>query len=1799
MSTVELSQSQHLESTDLSSLFEPYVWEWFEDTFGQPSPPQVASWPEIAQGKNTLIFSPTGSGKTLAAFLWCINDLFKMGSQKATVYGQIPLQESVYVLYISPLKALNNDIQKNLVEPLSGIKEYAKRAGVNVPDVRSEVRTGDTTQSKRALMARHPPQILITTPESLYIILTTQKFREALRTVKYVIVDEIHAISDNKRGVHLSTSLERLQYFVPDDFVRIGLSATQKPLDEIARFLVGMNHEGRPRDCEIVDIGARKNLNVNVISPVDNLLEAHFDAIWGSSYAQMISMIHDHDTTLIFTNSRYKTERTALRLNELLNNPVAVGAHHGSMSKKVRLEMENKLKEGAMDALVATSSLELGIDVGSIDLVCQIQSPKSVSKGMQRIGRAGHLLDATSEGRLLVTDRDDLVESAVLVKAIMDGQIDTTRVPTNCLDVLAQQITGAVAADDWDADDLFDLFRHSYCFRDLKREDFNRVLDMLAANYDFDMDRAPYPKISWDKVNDVLSPERSSRLIAFRSGGTIPDVSDYDVYFEARKTKVGQLDEGFVEELHVGDIFILGSSSWHVLGIERNRVIVEDVYGKAPTIPFWGGDRDSRTYDLGVLVGQFRKTMGSMLEGDAEARKRGEEGARRSIEYRASRFVSPRTRRSVSSETKNEIVDWLQREYYVDENGAKSIYEYFREQQLVMGELPSDKSVVVEHFHNELGHQQVVIHSSFGIRANNPWAMALSQAIKEKYAFRPQDATVDDGILITLPPDREFVSPRTRRNEIDPGHLLELVTPDNVDELLERAIVDSPVFSSRFRHNAVRALLVLREYRGRKTPVWLQNLRASALLEACRDNRDFPLIAETFRECMNESLDVPNLRKVLSGLAAGEIAVRTLETRIPSPFTHSLLLVGQYGDFGSIPERERRSRMMHLHRELLRQILDEETLRNLLDEDAVEDVDSRLQHTSPQRKARNTNELARVLLDLGDLVDIPDDEISLLDRVEHADSLFAMLSELVSTHRAVLVTIPTAETNRERWISTENFPLYRAGFSMEAKLDDKDSQIIQYLTEKGPLPISEIPVPGDTEKRIERLINAYMILRIPSMSTTHHASPITHLSRGVLLNAPTRSWIPEHIFEQKMSRQEARLALIQKFMRWHGPVTKYEIMERYGFPEQLVESALAALYEEGGIAQGEYVPTKSFPQWCYKSNLEEIHRLTLNRLRKEMEPAEPEEYADFLIRWQHAHPDTQLSGIDGLREIIGQIQGYENFQAVLERDVLPSRVKDYDPSMLDRLCYSGETFWRRFDYKRLKRGQIGLCFREDRDWIVANPNEVEMELNQWDDDIPEVCDAVRSFLRENKACFFGDIVKGTDLDWRLVLRAIWHLVWTGEATNDGFESIRHASFTSGLSGCYDLYKKPGNKDVTVDYIVKHILEYRRLDPTLGRWAPTERLVPSSLDVSDNNERALKWANLLLKRYGIVCRESLKWEVSAPPWKDLRRALVKLELLGKVRRGFFVQELSGEQYAYPEAVEALREAKLRHPDADGDGDYTHSQSDEPMILLDACDPANPFTAFLPVTDEAGETVRFARNPHKYMVLQAGQPVLLYQGSVTLLVDLSKERAEKAIRALMQIVDNPAKVETYKEIHIRDWNGHPIDVSPAQHLLAKLGFVKAGTSRKGFSYDGLYSPDEGTIAKAEEEMPHLFEHAGKEKAPVEYNAEWIISRSPRNLQYNVRKLINLLRKTLPKECEFVYHPRNFNVLYRGVRCINPRVGQKLMWLQITHRGWKPPIHITPDTDLSASEFMSEFLRRFEKTRQEIDSQLDTQKRNPLPG
>jgi len=1728
-------------AADLPSLFEPYVWSWFEQRFGAPTPPQVESWPRIAAGQHTLIFSPTGSGKTLAAFLWCLNELYRAGSR-----GE--LADSVYVLYVSPLKALNNDIQRNLIEPLEGISRAAEEAGIAIPEVRSEVRTGDTPAAARTAMAARPPHILITTPESLFIILSTQRFRFSLSTVQFVIVDEIHAVSENKRGVHLSLSLERLRELTDDGFVRIGLSATQKPLEKIAGFLTGFTPEGLRRPCQIVDIGARKNLDVQVVTPVDNLSEARFDAIWASVYDRILAMIRDHDTTLIFARSRYKAERTSLRLNELADDEdLHVGAHHGSMSRQIRLDMETRLKRGELDGLVATASLELGIDVGSIDLVCQLESPHSMSRGMQRIGRAGHLLDATSKGRLLVVDRDDLVEATVLVRAILDGQIDASRIPTGCLDVLAQHVVGAVAADEWDAESLYQLCRGSYCYRDLERESFDRVLGMLSGAFRFDMERDPYPRIQWDRVNDRLTPERGARVISFRSSGTIPDEADYDVYLVEKKTRLGILDEDFVDDLRRGDIFVLGSSSWRVLGFRRNRVLVEDAQGRAPTVPFWHGHVRTRTADLGRLVGAFRGQMHEhMLAGDAE--------------------------------------DWLRREYCVDENGVQALCEYFRQQQLIAGIVPTDRVVLAEHSRDELGQERLVVHCSFGGRINDTWATVLCHILERQWGEGFQRAVVDDGILITIPPAAKLSAADLAAT------FHSLVDADQVDELLAEAVLSSPVFSSRFRHNAVRSLQVLREYQGRRMPVWIQSARASELLEASRQRHDYPVIAETVRECVVDALDGPALGDVLKQIQAGEIEIRILESRAPSPFSNGLLLLGQHREDKAGSEPERRSQLMHVHREVLRQILDEESLANLLDVEAADFVESKLQFTHPHRRARRPDELARAFIELGDLVEEAGAELSLADRVEGDPA--SMLGELVEQRRVVAVPLSTLETHPQRWIATESFSLYRDAFRVTHDPDAEDTRLLTRLEGRGLLPLSGLvsadPEPPGrrgavaarhpVEERLERLVYAYRVLRFPGDGEARYAS--------------VASWVPTELIGSRMTRTEAHSELVLRYLRRHGPVTKYEIMARYGLPERFVEGVLENLQQSDRVASGEYVASKAFPQWCYRRNLEEIHRRTLERLRREIEPATAEEYADFLMRWQHVHPDTRLSGIEGLRQVIAQIQGLENYQVVHERHLFPARLTDYEPAMLDRLCYGGEVAWRRFGPRQLRRGHLGFCCRGDRDWIATGRDATDVDLTAWDEDIPEACDAVRSYLADNSPCFYDDLLGDADLPEAVALRAIWHLVWTGEATNDSFESIRHAEIGAGISACYDGGTRVGSRKATPDFIVEN-MRARKLDPRLGRWVATEQLRKGRTPPMDPEKRAAGWANLLISRWGFLCRDVVGRETCAPPWRDLLRAAKRLELLGKVQRGYFIEDLSGEQYAPPEAVEALRAVRLRRPDPEED-EVEAVPDDEPMILLNLRDPANPFDGLFDLTTALGETVksqvRISRTPQKHLVFRAGQPLVLYDraGAMTVLADLTRAEMEEALSLLLRLAESSSSRKESRIIYIRDWNGHPIDVSPARHLLTHLGFSPATGTEKGLAYDSAEPPS--SHATDGSEIPQTYECLGRETAPVTYDAEWIVRRSTPAIRSQVRALINRLAELLPTECEFEFRPRAFYVQYRGVRCMSPHLQQKKIRLHIPHSGDSPTIDISPDTDLAGDTFTHGLLSRFDTSRTHIDQQLD---------
>jgi ATP-dependent Lhr-like helicase len=1371
---------------EIMDLFEDYVQEWMVSTFDRLTPPQREALPLIASGENTLIFSPTGSGKTLAAFLFCINELFKLSVSQE-------LQDTIYVLYVSPLRALSNDIHKNLYQPLRGIYSILKKKNIHCKPIRSRVRTGDTTSAERAKMARTPPHILITTPETLYIVLTTAKFREHLKNIRYVIVDEIHALAGSKRGVQLSVSLERLTHLLNKDPVRIGLSATQSPVEEIAKFLVGME-QGIPRKCAIVNVGARKNLDLQVMAPVDNLLEAKNDVVWNAAYLKLLGMIKAHETTLIFTNSRYRTEHMTLQLRELAEEEaLRIGSHHGSMSRTIRHTIEDQLKHNELDAVIATSSLELGIDIGSIDLVCSLESPKSLSSGMQRIGRAGHLLKETSKGRIVATDPDDLVESAVLVRGIASGIIDTTFIPFNALDILAQQIVACVAADEWKTEELYTLVTQSYCFSALSREDYERTLTMLSSQ----ISRNIYPKIFYDRVNKRLSGTRSSRNIAFRCGGAIPDVSNYDVY--QGKSKIGTLDEGFVERIRPGDVFILGSQAWQMVGLDKKKVLVQNVAGVPPTIPYWGGVRPSRTYDLGLLVGEFRRKM----EQEILAGK--------------------------------DVETWLQSEYMLDADGASAVAKYYREQSMMLGVIPSDVNLVVESFNNELGHQQIAVHSPFGVRVNDIWGYALVRAVETLYEVRAGVATVDDGILLTLP---EGII-------VNPEDVVLLVTPDFMEENIEKIIMDSPVFASRFRHCAVRSFLILREYSGKRVPVWLQSLRAADLLEEVKSDKEFPIVKEALRESVEEAFDLPHLIRILSGIEKKELKITFCESRIPSPFIHQLLLVGQFGDFGQISNEERKLRLIHLHRQVLKQLIDEDLIESLLVEKEVIQVEQELQLLLEHQKARSTDELARILQTLGDLTT---EEME--RRVK--ENCFQLLETLCAQKRVIQVWVPFG-VPEERWIPTELYSLYKAAFARHARHAKGGSGVI-----------------------------------------TRHSFHTVGVLKNGRIEEKSEEWIPEDMRTDK-DQFQSRLAIMKTFFSRHGPTAKYELMERYGLSSEGATLLVDTLEEEGVITHGSFVASKDTPQWCWRRTLEELHRRSLYSLREQVKPLSADRYVDFMIKWQNVHPQTNFQGKEGVIQAVKKLETWEEHITCWERYLLSSRVRDYRKKYLNELINEKRISFGRFNelpphewYNLPNRGIVQLYCTEDAHFVVNN-----LTQEKYYEDLKKECDEIIEILRIWPSLSLEGIITGTQMNPARVMRALLRLFQLGVVENDSYESIRESVIISGMSAAWDLTHTP--EDVSDDIIFRNIRK-KRIRVDKGRWSLVKRSVPSS---------PLDRVRQIFTRYGIVTKDLLKVNREAVSPQDFSQAVKVLMLRGEVREGRFIEEVDGMQYATPEAVEMLR------------------------------------------------------------------------------------------------------------------------------------------------------------------------------------------------------------------------------------------------------------------------------------------------------
>jgi ATP-dependent Lhr-like helicase len=1033
--------------------FSPRVRDWFDNAFAAPTPAQEQAWPAIASGEHVLLSAPTGSGKTLAAFLWGLDKLSREPNPGAT-----------RLVYVSPLKALSYDIERNLRAPLRGI---------GGDEISVAIRTGDTPQKERAAMRRNPPDILITTPESLYLILTSQA-REMLSGVEAVIVDEIHAVASTKRGSHLALTLERLDEAAGREVQRIGLSATQNPLEEVGRFMVGPR-----RRCRIVDAGIRKPLDLKIQVPVESMVEPDSDvdldplsgtsnetsrrSIWPAIYPQILELVREHRSTIVFVNNRRGAERLALRLNELADEEIA-RAHHGSLAREERTVVEEMLKAGELPCLVATSSLELGIDMGAVDLVLQVESPKSVARGLQRIGRAGHGVGDTSKGRIFPKFRSDLLECAVVTRLMREGKIEPTVVPRNALDVLAQQIVAiaASAPDDQpvSVDDLYALVTRTHSYGELPRTLLENVLDMLDGRYPSQEFGDLRARIVWDRVGGTIRPRKGARQLAVTNAGTIPDRGLFSVTLPDGR-RVGELDEEMVYEARPGQTFLLGASSWRIEEIGRDRVIVTPAPGAPGAVPFWRGDSVGRPKELGMAIGAF---------------------ARWAVDQPA---------------------EVLERDYDLDAFAAKNLLEYLREQQAATRVVPSDRTVVIERFRDEIGDWRLCVLSPYGGRVHAAWALALSARIRDQYGLESDAIWSDDGIIVHLPDADE-----------PPGAELVLVEPDEIEDLVVGELGASALFGARFRENAGRALLIPRAYPGRRTPLWQQRLKSQSLLEVAKRYADFPIILETYRECLRDVLDLPGLQELLTALHRREMSLVEVETPTASPYASSLLFdyVATYMYEGDTPNAERRAAALSLDRDLLRELLGQEELRDLIDAGALEQVADDLQHRSARTRAETRDALADVLRRIGDLSDA-----EAADRVLPGLDAVAMLEQLAAERRAVRVRVG----GEERWIAADDAGLYRDALGVvprgglpQAFLEDVPDAlrrlVARYARTHGPFTTDE-------------LRGRY---RVDASAALHELEHDGHLLRGELRpGGSEREWCDPEVLRRL---RRASLAVLRK-----------------------------------------------------------------------------------------------------------------------------------------------------------------------------------------------------------------------------------------------------------------------------------------------------------------------------------------------------------------------------------------------------------------------------------------------------------------------------------------------------------------------------------------------------------------------------------------------------------------------------------------------------------------------------------------------
>jgi ATP-dependent Lhr-like helicase len=1407
---------------DALSLFHPAVASWFRSRFAAPTAAQGEAWPAIKEGRNVLVAAPTGSGKTLAAFLAAIDGLVRQGLESG-------LANETQIVYVSPLKALSNDIRRNLEAPLAGIGDALQAQGLPPVEIRSWVRTGDTPPGERDQARKKPPHIVVTTPESLYILLGSEGGRGMLRTTRTVIVDEIHAVAANKRGAHLSLSLERLDALAGRKLLRIGLSATQKPIEEVAHFLVGA--EGG--DCRIIDTGHRRARDLALEMPPSPLEPVMSGEVWEQIYERLAQLVEAHRTTLIFVNTRRMTERVTRALSERLGVE-NVAAHHGSLAKERRLDAEQRLKKGQLKALVATASLELGIDIGEVDLVCQLGSPRSIAAFLQRVGRSGHAVDGTPKGRLFPLSRDELVECAALLDSVHRGELDRLSIPERPLDVLAQQIVAEAAAQEWTEDDLLALMRRAWPYRDLSRQDFGAVLATVAEGYAGRRGRRG-ALVHWDAVNHKLRGRRGARLVALTSGGTIPDTADYQVLLEPENQIIGSVNEDFAVESMAGDVFQLGNSSYRILRVERGTVRVADAEGQAPTIPFWLGEAPGRSDELSRSVSRLRENFSAHLPVER-------------------------------------ALPWLVDAVGIAEAAASQLVDYLAAGRAALGVLPTQDTLVIERFFDEAGGTQLVIHSPYGSRLNRAWGLALRKRFCRKFNFELQAAATEDNIVLSL----------TQAHSFDLEDVARYLHSASVREVLVQALLDAPMFNTRWRWVAAVSLALPRFRGGRKVPPQLARMDAEDLLAnvfpdqiACAENLvgereipDHPLIRQTVADCLNEAMDFDGLLRLLRGLESGAIRVVTRELTEPSPLAQEVLSARPYAYLDDAPLEERRTQAVMSRRWLAPE---EAAELGRLDPEAIERV-----RAEAWPEATNADELHDALVWLGFLA---------APEAERATGWKEWLAALAREKRAGLLHLRDSAL----WIAAERVPVFRALWP---------------------------------DARLEPAVAA-----------------------------------PEAIGAEPWSREEALVEIVRGRLEGLGPVTVPALAAPLGLDRDEIAAALTALQTQGAIMRGRYTPGAAEDEWCERGLLARIHRYTVKRLRAEIEPVAARDFLRFLLSWQRVTADARMEGPDALEAVIGQLEGYEAAAGAWETEILPARLKGYEPSWLDDLCLAGRVAWARLKPRNARPNgaerSVGpvrstpitlLARRHAPLWAALSPSPEGVQPS------PRA-QAVIDGIRAQGASFFDELVEGSGLLAPQVEEALAELVALGLVTSDSFGGLRAL-----------LVPADRRKPFAGARRRRRTLAFGMEDA--GRWALARRPRPAEARAPNEAEAIEHLARTLLRRYGVVFWRLLEREADwLPPWRDLLRVYRRLEARGEIRGGRFVSGFAGEQYALPDAIGLLRETRRKQ----ASGEWVSLSGADPLNLAGILTPGAKLGALtgnrllyrdgLPVAVLAGGAVQF--------------------------------------------------------------------------------------------------------------------------------------------------------------------------------------------------------------------------------------------------